>query len=95
MEKLIQGVKSCLPDLIPESVRVAAYMDGYTPDHAPLVGFLPGNENIIVMGGFSGHGFKFAPLMGRIASELVLTGETHYDIDFMDPARFLKEKSSL
>jgi sarcosine oxidase len=95
IEKLIQGVKSCLPDLIPEPVRIAAYMDGYTPDYAPLVGFLPGNENVIVMGGFSGHGFKFAPLMGRIASELVLTGETHYDIDFMDPARFLKEKSSL
>jgi glycine/D-amino acid oxidase-like deaminating enzyme len=55
-------------------------LEGYTPDHAPLVGFLPGNENVIVMGGFSGHGFKFAPLMGRIASELVLSGETHYVI---------------
>ncbi|WP_026565557.1 N-methyl-L-tryptophan oxidase [Bacillus sp. UNC41MFS5] len=95
IEKLIQGVKSYLPDLIPEPVRVTPYIDGYTPDHAPLVGFLPGNENVIVMGGFSGHGFKFAPLMGRIASELVLTGETQYDIGFMDPARFLKVKYSL
>lgn len=37
-------------------------------------------EHLIVAGGFSGHGFKFSPLIGRIVSDLVITGTTKYDI---------------
>lgn len=40
----------------------------------------PDNENVIFGGGFSGHGFKFAPLIGKILSELVLDGKTQYNI---------------
>lgn len=88
IEKLIQGVKTYLPDLIPEPIRVSAYMDGYTSDHNPLVGFVPGYENVMVMGGFSGHGFKLAPIMGKIAADLLLRGHTDYDIKYLSPERF-------
>ena len=36
----------------------------------------PDNKNIVIGAGFSGHGFKFGPLTGRILSELVLNGKT-------------------
>ena len=40
----------------------------------------PDNSNVVFGGGFSGHGFKFAPLIGKILAELALTGTTTYEI---------------
>ena len=37
-------------------------------------------NNIIVGGGFSGHGFKFAPIIGEILVDLALEGHTRYDV---------------
>jgi monomeric sarcosine oxidase len=37
-------------------------------------------ENIIIGAGFSGHGFKFAPVIGKILADLTLIGKTTYDI---------------
>ena len=34
------------------------------------------HEVVIVGAGFSGHGFKFGPLTGRILAELVMDGVT-------------------
>lgn len=42
IEKIIQGVKTYLPELIPEPIRVSPYMDGYTSDYNPLVRYVPG-----------------------------------------------------
>lgn len=36
----------------------------------------PENNNIVIGAGFSGHGFKFGPLTGRILAEMVTTGQT-------------------
>ena len=37
--------------------------------------------------GFSGHGFKFVPVVGEILADLVQTGTTAHDIDLFDVAR--------
>lgn len=37
---------------------------------------LPGDERIVVGAGFSGHGFKFAPLTGQVLAELAIFGRT-------------------
>jgi glycine/D-amino acid oxidase-like deaminating enzyme len=47
-----------------------------TPDEGFVIDFAPGTERVVVMAGFSGHGFKFAPLLGRAAAELVCDGVT-------------------
>jgi glycine/D-amino acid oxidase-like deaminating enzyme len=39
-------------------------------------------------GGFSGHGFKFAPVIGEIAAELALDGGSRHQIDFLSLKRF-------
>ncbi len=36
----------------------------------------PDNPRVVIGAGFSGHGFKFGPLTGRILSELALYGKT-------------------
>ena len=34
-------------------------------------------RGVVVGAGLSGHGFKFAPLIGRILTELALDGRSH------------------
>ncbi|KAL2650570.1 hypothetical protein R1flu_018698 [Riccia fluitans] len=46
-----------------------------TPDEDFILDSLPGKDkNILIAGGFSGHGFKMGPLVGRIMAELALSG---------------------
>ncbi len=82
------AVARYLPGLVPAPVRVSAYMDAYTSDRHPLVGPLPGADNVWLLGAFSGHGFKMSPAIGQIAVDLVTTGKTDLPVDHLDPARF-------
>lgn len=59
-----------------------------TTDHDFVVDRHPQHPNLVVCGGFSGHGFKFAPVIGEIAAELALEGGTRHDIDFLSLRRF-------
>jgi sarcosine oxidase len=38
--------------------------------------------------GFSGHGFKFASVMGEALADLALDGVTRYPIGFLSASRF-------
>jgi sarcosine oxidase len=38
--------------------------------------------------GFSGRGYKFAPVIGEILADLATTGATGHDIGFLSPERF-------
>lgn len=49
---------------------------------------LPGMPDAVVVSACSGHGFKFAPLTGRIAAELVMSGRTKVEPFERDRARF-------
>ncbi|MCD0501670.1 NAD(P)/FAD-dependent oxidoreductase [Bordetella petrii] len=43
-----------------------------TPDWNPVLGRLPGIEGLVVGYGFSGHGFKLSPMVGRILAQEAL-----------------------
>lgn len=68
--------------------RVSAHMDGYTPDRHPIVGPVPGHPNVIVLGGFSGHGFKMSPGIGQAATDLITGTTTDLPIEHLTPERF-------
>jgi sarcosine oxidase len=51
-----------------------------TPDHHFIIDSLPGAPQIIVASPCSGHGFKFAPVIGEILADLALEGGTQHDI---------------
>ena len=60
-----------------------------TPDHDFLIGPHPGNERLLIAGGFSGHGFKFSVLVGDILADLAIDGTTRRPIDRFRVDRFL------
>jgi glycine/D-amino acid oxidase-like deaminating enzyme len=59
-----------------------------SPDEHFVVDVHPGDENVVVAAGFSGHGFKFASVVGEILADLALDGSTRHEIGFMRLARF-------
>lgn len=77
-----------LPGAAGELVKGAASMFAMTPDEDFIVDTHPDYKNVCIAGGFSGHGFKFASVIGKILTELSITGETQYDITFLRVNRF-------
>ncbi len=59
-----------------------------TPDEHFVIAAHPAHPSVAIAAGFSGHGFKFVPLVGEILADLVLDGATRHPIDLFDPARF-------
>ena len=59
-----------------------------TPDEHFVVDLHPQHPNVVVCGGFSGHGFKFAPVVGEIAAALALDGGTPHETGFIALRRF-------
>ena len=68
------------------SAKVCMY--SLTPDRHFVIGLHPHHGNVVVCGGFSGHGFKFASVVGEIGAQLALDGATTHDIAFLSPERF-------
>lgn len=65
--------------------RVCMYTN--TPDEHFVVGVHPEHDRVLVMAGFSGHGFKMAPALGELIAELATRGTTTLDASFFDPKR--------
>jgi sarcosine oxidase len=63
-------------------------MYSLTPDANFVIDRHPQYPNVILCGGFSGHGFKFAPVIGEIAADLALDGGSRHGIDFLSLKRF-------
>ena len=51
-----------------------------TPDRDFVLDAVPGHPNVVVAIG-GGHGFKFASLIGRILSELVMDGRSKHNLE--------------
>lgn len=91
LKQLRHAVQEYLPGLYPDPVRTSVYMDGFTPDEHALVGSIDDQNRVIILGGFSGHGFKMAPAIGKIASDLVIRGKSDFDLQHLSPRRFQKQ----
>jgi sarcosine oxidase len=59
-----------------------------TPDGDFILDRLPGAPQVIVASPCSGHGFKFAPVVGDIIADLVIEGGTRRDISRFALQRF-------
>lgn len=64
-----------------------------TPDEHFLIDRHPTYPSVTLAAGFSGHGFKFANLIGEILADLSLTGRTPHSIDLFALARFAEPPS--
>ena len=59
-----------------------------TPDEHFMIGTLNGQPQVSVAAGFSGHGFKFASVIGEIMADLAQSGATEHDINLFRLDRF-------
>ena len=73
----------------------ASYRGGYagiydtTPDQQPIIGPSTEVQGFYCLLGWSGHGFKHSPAMGRLMAELIIDGATSdVDLSAFSPARF-------
>jgi glycine/D-amino acid oxidase-like deaminating enzyme len=59
-----------------------------SPDEHFIVDRHPAHANVAFAAGLSGHGFKFAPVLGRALVDLVLDDGTDLPIEFLSLNRF-------
>jgi sarcosine oxidase len=80
-EKLIRlALEDHLPAANGRLLAATTCLYTMTPDGDFLIDALPDARNVIVGSPCSGHGFKFAPVIGEILADLATTGVTRHDI---------------
>lgn len=88
--RLGRVLADCLPGLASAApVRSETCMYPCAADDDFVLGLHPGSSGRVVLAvGFSGHGFKFTPVVGEIVADLVIDGRTRHEIGFLAPTRF-------
>jgi monomeric sarcosine oxidase len=79
---------SRFPDLGPDVVYEKVCLYTNTPDEDFIVDTVPGLPSVLVLSPCSGHGFKFAPLIGQIAADWARDLSIPYDLSRFRLARF-------
>lgn len=82
-------VAELIPGVFPEPARHTVHLDGYLPGRNPAIGAFGDPDRGILLAGFSGHGFKFAPLFGEIAKRIALGEDSGFDLTPFSPQRVL------
>ena len=87
-EEILLPLRRYLPDALGQvrSIKVCRYTN--SADGHFIVDRHPESERVHFACGFSGHGFKFASVMGKVLSELALDGKTERPIGFLGLSRF-------
>lgn len=82
--ELATGLRGLAP--LPE--RMASCMYTMTPDEHFLIGRRDELPGLVLAGGFSGHGFKFASAVGLAVADLAREGRTDLPVGMFDPHRW-------
>ncbi len=91
IDALVRAMEDWMPGAAGTLLQAKPCMYSLTPDEHFVVDYHPWHENVILCGGFSGHGFKFAPVIGGIAAGLALDGGCQHETDFLSLRRFRKQ----
>ncbi|EFB26115.1 hypothetical protein PANDA_000095, partial [Ailuropoda melanoleuca] len=85
---LSRFVRDHLPDLEPQPAVVERCLYTNTPDEHFILDCHPKYDNIVIGAGFSGHGFKLSPVVGKILYELSMKLTPSYDLTPFRMSRF-------
>jgi sarcosine oxidase len=87
-----KAIRAALTEFIPAAdgplANAKTCLYTVTPDHDFIVDRLPDAPYIVLASACSGHGFKFAPVLGEVLADLATKGETGYDIERFRLSRF-------
>ena len=67
-------------------LRICMYEN--SPDSHFIIDRHPKHANVVIAAGFSGHGFKFASVVGEVLADLATRGQTDHEIGFLGLRRF-------
>ena len=77
---LREGIEEYFPLANGATRRMAACMFTNTHDKDFILDRAPGENNVFVAGGFSGHGFKFCSAIGKVMADFCLHRASAWDI---------------
>lgn len=89
---LRQFAERYFPTATGPTMAMAACMFTNTPDEHFILDLHPECPQVSIGAGFSGHGFKFASVVGEIMADLATEGRTSHDISRFGVGRFQSEK---
>lgn len=90
VDEIVDHLAERVPSLAGRHVVSKTCMYTLTPDHDFVLGTHPEHPRAVIAAGFSGHGFKFVPLIGEVLTDLVVDGRTRHDIALFDPTRAVR-----
>jgi sarcosine oxidase len=82
------GTSRYFPDADGPALTLKACLFTNTPDEHFIIDRLPDAPQVTVVSPCSGHGYKFASVVGEIAADLAMDGGTRHDIDMFRIDRF-------
>jgi monomeric sarcosine oxidase len=86
--QLGEFLSACMPEVSSRVADHAVCLYTMSPDENFIVDRHPAHANVAFAAGLSGHGFKFAPVLGRALADLALDGATKLPIEFLSLQRF-------
>ena len=81
LERLRAYAMELGPGVTGEVIEAVSCRYTMTPDEDFVLALHPEHPPIAIASTCSGHGFKFAPVIGEILADLVTAGRTGHDID--------------
>jgi sarcosine oxidase len=85
------GASRYFPDADGPTLSMASCLFTNTPDEHFVIDRLPEAPEVVVVSACSGHGYKFASVVGEIAADLALEGGTRHDISMFRIDRFMDQ----
>jgi len=86
---LVDFLNKFIPDGYESTLTMKTCLYTNTPDENFIIDYLPGyDKDVAIAAGFSGHGFKFASVIGEIMTDLAMRGSTTLPIGFLSASRF-------
>ena len=82
------ALRAFLPDADGPLLNIRICMYENSPDGHFIIDRHPRHRNVIIACGFSGHGFKFASVVGEVLADLAVDGATRHPIGFLGLSRF-------
>jgi sarcosine oxidase len=76
------------PDGCGPTMAMASCLFTNTPDRHFIIDLHPEMSNVVIASPCSGHGFKFASVIGEIVADLAEKGQTRHDLTLFRLARF-------
>lgn len=87
-QRVRRFVTACLPEAVWPPVDHAVCFYTMSADDQFIVDLHPQHRQVAFCAGLSGHGFKFAPILGKILADLALESQTPEPIGFLSRSRF-------